>query len=59
MFRIVEFIKIFIKKEENKTMKFVKGMLLGSAISVGMMVMYSEGMFNKKKMKQMVKKINL
>lgn len=37
-------------------MKFVKGMILGSAISVGMMVMYSEGMFNKKKMKQMVKK---
>lgn len=40
-------------------MKFVKGMLLGSAISVGMMVMYSEGMLNKKKMKQMIKKMSL
>ena len=40
-------------------MKFVKGMILGSAISVGMMIMYSEGMLNKKKMKQMAKKINL
>lgn len=40
-------------------MKFVKGMILGSAISVGMMVMHSEGMFNKKKMKQMIKKMSL
>lgn len=39
-------------------MKFVKGMILGGVISVGMMVMYSEGMFNKKKMKQMVKKMS-
>lgn len=40
-------------------MKFVKGMIVGSALGVGMMVMYSEGLFNKKKMKQMVKKINM
>lgn len=40
-------------------MKFVKGMLIGSAIGVGVMMMYSEGMLNKKKMKQMVKKMNL
>ena len=45
-------------KGGNVIMKFVKGMIIGSAISVGMMVMYSEGMFNKKKMKQMVKKIS-
>ena len=40
-------------------MKFVKGMIVGGALGVGMMVMYSEGVFNKKKMKQMVKKINM
>ena len=40
-------------------MKFVKGMLIGSAIGVGVMMMYSEGMINKKKMKQMVKKMNV
>ena len=40
-------------------MKFVKGMIVGSALGIGMMVMYSEGYFNKKKMKQMVKKINM
>lgn len=40
-------------------MKFVKGMILGGALTVGMMVMYSEGMLNKKKMKQMVKKMSL
>ena len=40
-------------------MKFVKGIIIGSAIGVGVMMMYSEGMFNKKKMKQMVKKMNV
>ncbi len=40
-------------------MKFVKGMIIGSALGVGVMMMYSEGMLNKKKMKQMVKKMNM
>ena len=40
-------------------MKFVKGIIVGSAIGIGMMVMYSEGMINKRKMKQMAKKINI
>lgn len=40
-------------------MKFVKGMIIGSALGVGVMMMYSEGMLNKKKMKQMVKKMNI
>lgn len=40
-------------------MKFVKGIIIGSAIGVGVMMMYSEGMLNKKKMKQMVKKMNV
>ena len=40
-------------------MKFVKGIIVGGAIGVGMMMMYSEGMLNKKKIKQMAKKINL
>ena len=38
-------------------MKFVKGIIVGSALGVGMMIMYSEGMLNKKKIKQMAKKI--
>ena len=40
-------------------MKFVKGIIVGGAIGVGMMMMYSEGMLNKKKIKQIAKKINL
>lgn len=40
-------------------MKFVKGMLIGGAIGLGVMMMYSEGMLNKKKMKQMVRKMNI
>ena len=31
-------------------MKFVKGMILGTAIAAGMAIMYNEGMMNKKKM---------
>ena len=38
-------------------MKFVKGIIVGSALGAGMMIMYSEGMLNKKKIKQMAKKI--
>ena len=30
-------------------MKFVKGMILGTAIAAGMAIMYNEGMMNKKK----------
>lgn len=40
-------------------MKFVKGMLIGGAIGLGVMMMYSEGMINKKKMKQMARKMNV
>lgn len=40
-------------------MKFVKGMLIGGALGLGVMMMYSEGMLNKKKMKQMVRKMNM
>ncbi len=40
-------------------MKFVKGIIVGSAIGVGVMMMYSDGMLNKKKMKQIVKKMNV
>lgn len=40
-------------------MKLVKGIIIGSALGVGVMMMYSEGMFNKKKMKQMARKINV
>ena len=40
-------------------MKFVKGMLIGGAIGLGVMMMYSEGMLNKRKMKQMVRKMNV
>ena len=40
-------------------MKFVKGIIVGGALGVGMMMMYSEGMFNKKKIKQMAKRINI
>lgn len=40
-------------------MKFMKGVIVGSAIGVGMMMMYSEGKINKRKVKQMVKKMNV
>lgn len=40
-------------------MKLVKGIIIGSALGVGVMMMYSEGMFNKKKMKQMARKMNV
>ena len=30
-------------------MKFVKGMILGTAIAAGMAIMYNEGMMNKKR----------
>lgn len=29
-------------------MKFVKGMIIGTAIAAGMAIMYNEGMMNKK-----------
>ena len=51
--------EVIENNKEEKVMKFVKGMIVGSAIGVGMMVMYSEGMFNKRKMKQLAKKINV
>lgn len=42
-------------------MKFVKGMILGSAIAAGMAIMYSEGMMNKKRImkkgKELAKKM--
>lgn len=42
-------------------MKFVKGMIIGTAIVAGMAIMYNEGMMNKKTIKkkgrQLAKKI--
>ncbi len=42
-------------------MKFVKGMILGTAIAAGMAIMYSEGMMNKKRImkrgKELAKKM--
>lgn len=38
-------------------MKFVKGMLLGSAMAATAYIMYEEGMFNKKKMMKQAKKL--
>ena len=43
-------------------MKFVKGMILGTAIAAGMAIMYNEGMMNKKRImrkgKEIAKKIS-
>ncbi len=38
-------------------MKFMKGMLIGTAIAAGVTFMYSEGMMNKKKMLRTGKKL--
>ena len=42
-------------------MKFVKGMILGTAIAAGMALMYNEGMMNKKRImrkgKELAKKM--
>ncbi len=42
-------------------MKFVKGMLIGTAIAAGMAMMYNDGMMNKKRImkrgKQLAKKL--
>ncbi len=42
-------------------MKFVKGMILGTAIAAGMAIMYNEGIMNKKRVmkkgKELAKKI--
>ena len=42
-------------------MKFVKGMILGTAIAAGMALMYNEGMMNKKRImrkgKELAKKV--
>ena len=42
-------------------MKFVKGMIVGTAIATGVALMYSDGMMNKKRImrrgKQLAKKI--
>lgn len=44
-------------------MKFVKGIMLGSALTVGAIAMYNEGLMNPKKImkkgKKMVKKIGI
>lgn len=40
-------------------MKYMKGIIVGSAIGAGVMMMYKEGLFKKKKMKQLVKKMNI
>lgn len=38
-------------------MKFVKGMILGTAIAAGMAIMYNEGMMNKKRIMRKGKEI--
>ena len=42
-------------------MKFVKGMILGTAIAAGIAIMYNDGMMNKKRMmrkgKELAKKM--
>jgi hypothetical protein len=47
--------------ERRIKMKFVKGMIIGTAIAAGMAIMYNEGMMNKKtimkKGRQLAKKI--
>lgn len=44
-------------------MKFVKGMIIGTALAAGVTFMYNEGMMNKKKMmkrgRQLAKKIGI
>ena len=44
-------------------MKFVKGMIIGTAIAAGMAIMYNDGMMNKKKImkrgRQLAKKIGV
>lgn len=44
-------------------MKFVKGMIIGTAVATGIAIMYNEGMMNKKnimkKGKQLAKKIGV
>ena len=37
----------------------MKFLIVGGALGLGVMMMYSEGMLNKRKMKQMVKKMNV
>ena len=44
-------------------MKFIKGMIVGTAIATGVAIMYNDGMMNKKRMirkgKQLAKKIGM
>ena len=44
-------------------MKFVKGMLIGTVITAGVVIMYNDGMMNKKKFmkkgKQIAKKLGI
>ena len=39
---------VFLKKGDN--MRFVKGVLIGSAVTAAAYMMYTEGVFNKKRM---------
>ena len=52
------FIKI---GKETRNMKFIKGMILGTAIAAGMVIMYNDGMMNKKRImkrgKELAKKM--
>ena len=51
-------------RKDGKNMRFTKGLMLGSAITAGMMMIYSEGMDSSKKKimkkgKQFMKKIGM
>lgn len=52
-----------MKREEDKIMKFVKGMILGTAIATGIALMYNDGLMNKKRImkkgKQLAKKMGI
>ena len=54
-------LQFIISRKEKYTMKFVKGMLIGTAIAAGMAIMYNDGMMNKKRImkrgKQLAKKL--
>ena len=54
-------LQFIIIRKEKSVMKFVKGMLIGTAIVAGMAIMYNDGMMNKKRImkrgKQLAKKL--
>jgi len=49
-----------LKKGEVKTVKFVKGIIIGTAITAGVVMMYNDGMMDRKRLmrrgRQLVRK---